>query len=126
MKKKTQPIEPIEFEQTAPVDWRESPPSTPPAAQGESGLQPSGLQPSDGSDLMDGQWKQYQWNGIEGLRCVICQWDTLEGLPMARAHATRCPRCGPVELPARSTLIPIADRWGNVVEPTVSIEIEEG
>jgi len=45
--------------------------------------------------LIDGQWESYDWNRYEGLRCVICQWDTLRGLNTAREHAANCERCHP-------------------------------
>jgi hypothetical protein len=61
---------------------------------------------SDGSDLGDGQWQQYTWRGEDGLRCVMCEWDTLEGLEAAREHARVCPRCAPrrIRLPIGSTM----------------------
>ncbi len=100
----------------------------------QGGEQPSPIQPlgtspapaaadagegvSDGSDLMDGQWAQFEWQGLPGVRCAICEWDTLEGLEAARAHRQRCPRCAPPPEPVRVATIPVADRWGNVVTPT--------
>jgi hypothetical protein len=45
--------------------------------------------------LIDTQWIEEEWQGVPLLRCVLCQWDTLNGIHAARTQAQHCPRCAP-------------------------------
>lgn len=62
------------------------------------------------------QWEAYTWNGFEGQRCTICQWDTLDGPAAVEARVNGCPICRPPIVEPPIALIPVADRWGNVVK----------
>lgn len=78
------------------------------------GVQPVPLPEGEGGE--QSQWQPYIWNGMDGLRCTWCEWDTLDGIGAAQEHMRRCPRCAPsVELPSQSSQILIADRYGNVI-----------
>jgi hypothetical protein len=64
--------------------------------------------------LIEEQWRPGNWRGFEMLTCVICQWDTLEGIEAARAKKAGCPRCAPPPPPAPPSEVIVADKWGNV------------
>lgn len=67
-------------------------------------------------ELIDGQWHPGTWQNYRQLTCAHCQWDTLDGIDAARAHAANCPRCAPVPEPEPPRLVFVADRFGNMVE----------
>lgn len=75
-------------------------------------------EPEPEPELIEGQWKPGAWQGIPQLTCVLCKWDTLDGIEAAREHKEKCPRCHPPEPPAPPPpLIQRYDRWDRPVGP---------
>lgn len=62
-------------------------------------------------ELVEEQWKVGMWKGFERLECVLCGWDTLDGIEAARARKAECPRCGPTPARPPSPVL-IADKSG--------------
>ncbi len=67
-------------------------------------------------NLIDGRWEKSIWSGLPQLICIFCQWDTLEGIDVAREHAAKCPRCCPPQVANEPSPVLVADKHGRQIQ----------
>ncbi len=64
--------------------------------------------------MNDDQWLKGEWRGLEKWTCAICQWDTLNGLDVARKYELTCPRCHPPIMAQQPSPVLVADKHGKI------------